>query len=92
MVDLRQSFRRNADAVAVLITVTPLSATFGPSRWSWLGGPVSSLAIYALGHADDEQAEDRLPRTKRRRSYRENVSSAGSRCSVTRGPFGAARL
>jgi hypothetical protein len=76
MVVLRRSLRRDADAVVVLVTVTPLLATFGSSRWSWLAGPVSSLAIYALGH-DHNEAEDRLPQTRGRRSYRQKVSSAG---------------
>ena len=62
--DLRQSFRRDADAAVLLVTVTPLLATFGASRWSWLGGPVSSLAIYALGHDQNDQEADRLPRTR----------------------------
>ena len=60
----------------MLVAVTPLLATFGSSRWSWLAGPVSSLAIYALGH-DHDDAEDRLPQTREPQSYRQKVSSAG---------------
>jgi hypothetical protein len=73
---LRQSLRRDADTLVVLVAATPLLATFGSSRWSWLAGPVSSLAIHALGH-DQNETEDRVPQTRGRRSYRQKVSSAG---------------
>jgi len=41
---------------AILVTVTPLLVVFGSTRWSWLGGPVASLAVWALGHVAREPA------------------------------------
>jgi len=38
----------------ILLTVTPLLAGYGSSRWSWVGGPVASLAVWALEHAQRE--------------------------------------
>jgi|tagenome__1003787_1003787.scaffolds.fasta_scaffold20708478_3 hypothetical protein len=38
----------------ILVTVTPLLAGYGSSRWSWVGGPVASLALWALEHARRE--------------------------------------
>lgn len=35
-------------ASATLVSVTALLAAFGSSRWSWLAGPVATLAIWAL--------------------------------------------
>ena len=38
----------------ILVTVTPLLAGYGSSKWSWIGGPVASLAVWALEHAQRE--------------------------------------
>jgi len=38
----------------ILLTVTPLLAGYGSSKWSWVGGPVASLAVWALEHAQRE--------------------------------------
>ena len=38
----------------ILVTVTPLLAGYGAGRWSWIGGPVASLAVWALEHARRE--------------------------------------
>jgi len=35
----------------ILLTVTPLLAGYGSASWSWLGGPVAALAVWALEHA-----------------------------------------
>jgi hypothetical protein len=33
-----------------LVTVTALLVPFGSHPWSWLAGPVASLAVWSLGH------------------------------------------
>ena len=35
----------------ILLTVTPLLAGYGSAKWSWVGGPIASLAVWALEHA-----------------------------------------
>ena len=35
-------------APIVLLVVTPLLAAYGRFDWSWVAGPVASLAIWAL--------------------------------------------
>jgi hypothetical protein len=33
---------------ATLVAVTPLLLLYGSTDWSWLGGPVAALAIWAV--------------------------------------------
>jgi len=53
----------------ILLTVTPLLAGYGSSRWSWVGGPVASLAVWALEHAQREP--ERTPTERRPPAVRE---------------------
>jgi len=53
----------------ILVTVTPLLAGYGSSRWSWVGGPVASLAVWALEHAQREP--ERTPTERRPPAVRE---------------------
>ena len=51
----------NGDAAAVLVTITPLLAIYGSTEWSWLFGPLSALALWALGHGEREDADAPAP-------------------------------
>jgi predicted membrane-bound dolichyl-phosphate-mannose-protein mannosyltransferase len=44
-------------AVIVLLVVTTLLAAYGAHAWSWVGGPVAALAIWALDRKAHEPAE-----------------------------------
>ena len=48
---------RSLAPTTILLTVTPLLAGYGSDRWSWLGGPIASLAVWALDHTHSEPAE-----------------------------------
>ena len=39
-------------ASATLVSVTALLALYGSTQWSWLAGPVASLAVWALDPTD----------------------------------------
>jgi hypothetical protein len=41
-----------------LVLVTLLLAVFGSSPWSWLGGPVSALAIWLIDCSKREQPRE----------------------------------
>jgi hypothetical protein len=50
-------------AGAILVLVTALLAPFGSTRWSWLAGPVASVAVWALDRAardPDERSPARV--------------------------------
>jgi hypothetical protein len=47
----------------VLLLVSPLLAAYGSSSWSWIGGPVASLILFALAEAASDRGSDRTPAT-----------------------------
>jgi hypothetical protein len=45
-----------------LALVTPVLLTYGPSRWSWLAGPLSALAMWVLAGAGGSPVTEAPPR------------------------------
>src|SRR5215217_7603110 len=60
--------RHSAAPSVILVTVTPLLAAFGSTRWSWLAGPIAATAVRALGGAAG--AGERVSRSGRRSRLR----------------------
>jgi hypothetical protein len=45
-----------------LVLVTGLLLTYGPTRWSWLAGPSSALAMWLLHNAGRHSLSEPAPR------------------------------